>query len=151
MLTLLLVLAAATAAQTPLLPMPDAKEVTHTPPMEFMGFHVALTCPDAGEVLRFYQPRLEAQGYTLCGKGEVKWESAPTVTGESLSYHSLFVSDAAQKAILVSASCSLTNGRTSAAEQSVSLMLRHEVQGGCAALALPGPLRGGGGMIYITP
>jgi len=121
-----LALLAMGVAEALLAPMPDAKEVTRTPPMEFMGFHVPLTCPDSGEVLRFYRPRLEAEGYTLCGKGEVEWKSAPTVTGESLSYQSIFVNDATRKAILVSASCALTNGRTSAAEQSVSLTLLHD-------------------------
>ena len=121
-----LALLAVTAAQALLAPMPDAKEVTRTPPMEFMGFHVPLNCPDSGEVLQFYRPRLEAEGYTLCGKGGVEWKSSPTVTGEVLSYQSIFVNDATRKAILVSASCALTNGRTSAAEQSVSLTLLHD-------------------------
>ena len=126
MLTLLLVLAAATAAQTPLFPMPDAKGVTRTPPTEHLSFQVPLTCPDSGEVLLFYRQRLEEQGYRLCGVPEVQWKTSPTITGESLSYQAIFVNDAEGKVVLVSPSCSLTNGRTTATQQSVSLTLLHD-------------------------
>ncbi|HEX5042254.1 MAG TPA: hypothetical protein VFV75_05075 [Candidatus Polarisedimenticolaceae bacterium] len=109
-----------------LVPMPDAKDVTRMPPMEHMSFQVPLACPDSGEVLHFYQQRLEAQGYRLCGSAEVEWKSFPTPVGESLSYQAVFVSDRAGKVILVSPSCSLTNGRTTATHQRVSLTLLHD-------------------------
>jgi len=121
-----LALLAVGVAEALLAPMPDAKDVTRTPPMEHMSFRVPLTCPDSGEVLHFYQPQLEAQGYKLCGKSEVEWTTSPTPLGDTRSYQSLFVNETTRKAILVSASCSLTNGRTSAAEQHVSLTLVHD-------------------------
>ena len=116
-------LLAAGMAEALLVPMPDAKDVERTPPTEHVTFHVPLPCPDSGQVLRFYQPRLEEQGYRLCGPPEVEWKTYPTVTGETRTYQAVFVNEAAQKAILVGASCSLTNGRTSATEQTVFLTL----------------------------
>lgn len=109
-----------------LVPMPDARDVTRMPPMEHMSFQVPLTCPDSGEVLHFYRPRLEAQGYRLCGPAEVDWKSFPTPVGESLSYQVVFVNDATRQVILVRPSCSLTNGRTTGTQQSVSLTLLYE-------------------------
>ena len=113
-------------AEALLIPMPDAKDVERTPPIEHVSFHLSLTCPDSGDILRFYRPRLETQGYRLCDPGEVHWKSSPTVTGEELSYRSIFVNDATGKAILVDASCSLTNGRTTATQQTVNLTLLHD-------------------------
>ena len=120
------VLLAAGMAEALLVPMPDAQDVQRTPPMEHMSFQVPVTCPDSGEVLHFYRQQLERQGYRLCGGSEVQWKTYPTVTGESLSYHAIFVHDAERNVILVSPSCSLTNGRTTATHQSVSLTLLHE-------------------------
>jgi hypothetical protein len=125
MLCLALLLAAG-VVETPMITMPGAKDVLRTAAIEYLSFQVALTCPDSGEVVRFYREQLEPQGYTLCGPREVDWKTSPTVTGDALSYRSIFVNDATRKAILIDAGCSLTNGRTTATQQDVSLTLLHD-------------------------